>query len=210
MRNASAVLLLSGIANSPLTLDFGVRTTQSTLVPQIRWIIPFEDEDFRRAGDDTLRPLIFFVNWYSWAGSWLSHDYRDEPWEQDYEAPFRLRGGATTHIRINQPSQWPSYSDWMHDITARDLTNARSPAHFMNCIGTSVDEVNEIFNQYTYVHDNVANARRGIGSDSTTQRHVQVIGVVRVTADTWVPIIQFRRHLPSSYTLNSITFTGPL
>ena len=42
------------------------------------------------------------------------------------------------------PSQRPGYSDWMHDITTSDLTNARSPLPltcFMNCVGTSVDEI---------------------------------------------------------------------
>jgi len=104
MRNATVLLPSSGVPNSLLYLDFSVRATRGTLVPQRRWTIPFEGEAFQHADDDTLQPLIFFVNWNSGAGFWLPdilHDYHHEPWEQDNEAPLRGRSGATLHIWIN-------------------------------------------------------------------------------------------------------------
>ena len=101
---ATVLLPSSGVPNSLLYLDSSVRATRGTLVPQRRWTIPFEGEAFQHADDDTLQPLIFFVNWNSGAGFWLPdilHDYHHEPWEQDNEAPLRGRSGATLHIWIN-------------------------------------------------------------------------------------------------------------
>ena len=98
----------------------------------------------------------------------------------------------------------------MHDLTTRDLTNARSPAsptRFIICVGDAVDEtlfnvnfslpnhcrrlsIEPLLQRYiSYVDGNVANTRREVGPHNTTRRHVQVIGVVRVTADTLYFII---------------------
>jgi|SRR5712672_168831 len=93
----------------PLPLDFSVRTTQGSVVPQRRWI-PAERVGFRRHVEDAVLQLpIFFVNGNGGVGFWLPDilrgRYRDLC-NGDREAP--LGGKTTTHIRINV-SATPSF-----------------------------------------------------------------------------------------------------
>jgi hypothetical protein len=91
--------------NVSLPLDFSVRTTQGTVIPQRRWI-PGDGIDLRRHVEDgALQLPIFFVDHSGGIGFWLPdilqgrhHDLYDG----DREAP--LGGKTTTHIRINVSS----------------------------------------------------------------------------------------------------------
>jgi hypothetical protein len=143
-------------------LDFSVRTTQGTIVPQRRWT-PADEADVRRHVEGSALQLpIFFVNHKGGIGFWLPdilqgrhHDLHNG----DTEAP--LGGKTTTHIRINVSShvlilvtkilihvprslsQWPGYGHWKRQIPTRDETFERQPitlARFMKHIGTSVDK----------------------------------------------------------------------
>jgi hypothetical protein len=91
--------------NLMLPLDFSVRTTQGTVVPQERWA-PADEIDVRRyVASATLQLPIYFVNRNGGIGFWLpdilqgrDHDL----YHGDREAP--LGGRATTHLRINVSS----------------------------------------------------------------------------------------------------------
>ena len=92
--------------NVSLPLDFSVRTTRGTVIPQRRWI-PGDGIDLRRHVEDgALQLPIFFVDHSGEIGFWLPdilqgrhHDLYDG----DREAP--LGGKTTTHIRINVSSR---------------------------------------------------------------------------------------------------------
>ena len=85
-----------------LALDFSIKGTQGTVVPQRRWI-PADEEDVRRhVAQATLQLPIFFVNRNGGVGFWLPDilEGRDHDlYNRDNEAS--LGGVATTHIRIN-------------------------------------------------------------------------------------------------------------
>ncbi len=167
MRNVPCVQSPSPVSaqNFSLPLDYNIRTTRGTVVPQRRWT-PADEVDLRRHVQcGALQPPIFFINHHNGGiGFWLPdilqgrhHDLHDG----DSEA--QLGGKTTTHIRINvslhtlmcwlqysilihvpgPPSQWPGYRDWKRQMAIRDETHARKPitcARFMKHIGTSVNK----------------------------------------------------------------------
>jgi hypothetical protein len=149
--------------NLMLPLDYNVRTSQGTVVPQRRWT-PADVIDVRRyVASATLQLPLYFVNRNGGVGFWLpdilqgrDHDL----YHGDREAP--LGGRATTHLRINvssytcagckdsqpnsstpTPSQWPGCGHWKRQVPTRDETHARNPitrARFMRHVATSVDK----------------------------------------------------------------------
>ena len=91
--------------NSPLPLDYSVRTTRGTVIPQRRWVPADEVDVHRHVECSALQPPIFFINHDGGIGFWLPdilqgrhHDLYDG----DREA--QLGGKTTTHIRINVSS----------------------------------------------------------------------------------------------------------
>ena len=93
------------IQNLQLPLDFSVRTTEGTIVPQRRWT-PADEIDVRRYVETAeLQLPIYFVNKNGGVGFWLpdilqgrDHDL----YNGNGEAP--LGGKSTTHIRIHVSS----------------------------------------------------------------------------------------------------------
>ena len=88
--------------NLSLALDFSIKGTQGTVVPQRRWV-PADEVDFRRfVTEATLQLPIFFVNRNGGVGFWLPDILQGRDYDlhnRDCEAS--LGGVATTHIRIN-------------------------------------------------------------------------------------------------------------
>ncbi|KAI0247008.1 hypothetical protein BJV78DRAFT_1285887 [Lactifluus subvellereus] len=174
-----------------LPLDFSIRTTQGTVVPQRRWI-PADEVDFRRHVEGaTLQLPIFFVNQNGSVGFQLldilqgCDRYLDNAFR---EAPLGRR--TTTHIRIN----WPGYGHWKRQIPARDETHARNPitlARFMKHVGTSVDK----FFRDCEENDHAPNGGWRIGPYGIGRHHVKVIGAVHVSAGSWMPIIQLTEYV---------------
>ena len=108
MRNASYVQSSSpagSTRNPPLPLDYSVRTTRGTVIPQRRWTPADEADVHRHVECSALQLPIFFINHNGGIGFWLPdilqgrhHDLDDG----DREA--QLGGKTTTHIRINVSS----------------------------------------------------------------------------------------------------------
>jgi hypothetical protein len=144
-----------------MPLDFNIKLTQGTVVPQRRWN-PADEFDIRRfVVQATLQLPIFFVHLNGGVGFWLPDILQDRDrnlCDRDSEAP--LGGTTTTHIRINVSphdllltamflthvcrlfSQWPGYDDWRRQIPTRDATFWRNPitlGRFMKHVATSVD-----------------------------------------------------------------------
>lgn len=88
--------------NPPLALDFSVKETQGTVVPQRRWI-PADEVDFRRfVTEAALQLPIFFVNRNGGVGFWLPDILRGRDRDLDNrDGEASLGGVTTTHIRIN-------------------------------------------------------------------------------------------------------------
>lgn len=108
MRNVPCVQSQSpavSTQNPPLLLDYSIRTTRGTVIPQRRWTPADEVDVHRHVECSALQPPIFFVNHNGGIGFWLPdilqgrhHDLYDG----DREA--QLGGKTTTHIRINVSS----------------------------------------------------------------------------------------------------------
>ena len=91
--------------NLMLPLDYNVRITQGTVVPQRRWTPADEIDVLRYVVNATLQLPIYFVNRNGGIGFWLPDilQGRDRDlYNGDREA--LLGGRATTHIRINVSS----------------------------------------------------------------------------------------------------------
>jgi hypothetical protein len=91
--------------NLPRPLDFNVRTTEGTVVPQRRWA-PADEVDVRRyVAEAALQLPVFFFNVNGGVGFWLPDILQNRDLgllNRDSEAP--LGGVTTTHIRINVSS----------------------------------------------------------------------------------------------------------
>jgi hypothetical protein len=146
-----------GIQELPQPVDFDVRETQGTVVPQRQWAqVRYNQFSY------SLQLPVFFVHQNGGVGFSLSDilQGRDSGlYNGDEEAP--LKGPITTYIRISvslhaiilttnvliylhrRPSQWPTYADWRQEIQIRDGTYARNPitrARLMKAVGRSVEK----------------------------------------------------------------------
>lgn len=108
MRNAPHVQAPSpavSTQNPSLPLDYSVRTTRGTVIPQRRWTPADEVDVHRHVECGTLQPPIFFINHNGGIGFWLPdilQGRHHDLYNGDREA--RLGGKTTKHIRINVSS----------------------------------------------------------------------------------------------------------
>jgi hypothetical protein len=89
----------------PLPLDYSVKTTRGTVIPQRRWIPADKVDVHRHVECCALLPPIFFVNHNGAMGFWLPDILKGrhhDLYNGDREA--QLGGKTTTHIRINVSS----------------------------------------------------------------------------------------------------------
>jgi len=144
-----------------LPLDFSVRTTEGTVVPQRRWSLVNEVDIRLHVQGAALQLPVFFVDRNGGVGFWLPDilEGRDLGlYNRDIQAP--LGGKTTTHIRIDVSSlsylgakyfihvrrllsKWPGYAYWQHQILIRDETYSRNPitvGRFMKRVGTLVNK----------------------------------------------------------------------
>jgi hypothetical protein len=107
-RNLPYVQSLSPAAstqNPPLPLDYSVRTTRGTVIPQRRWAPAGEVDVYRHVECGALQPPIFFINQNGGAGFWLPDILQGRHHELcDGDRQAQLGGKTTTHIRINVSS----------------------------------------------------------------------------------------------------------
>jgi hypothetical protein len=105
IRNVQPPSLGVSTPNYSLPLDYSVRTTQGTVIPQDRWI-PTDKVDIRRHVEGgALQLPIFFRNRCGGIGFWLPdilQGRHHDLYNGDRKAP--LGGKTTTHIRINVSS----------------------------------------------------------------------------------------------------------
>jgi len=174
-------------------LDHSIRATYGTVVPQRRWM-PVDEVDVRRHVQGAVLQLpVFFVNRNGGIGFPLLDILRGCDRDLLNANDFATLGGkTTTHIRIN----WRGYRDWKRQIATRDETHARNPitvGRFMKHVGTSVDN----FFRECMSNGVVSTDRRWeIGMNGgITPAHVKVIGVIHVSAGSWMPILQLAGYV---------------
>ncbi|KAF8257745.1 hypothetical protein EI94DRAFT_1817032 [Lactarius quietus] len=190
-RNVNQVQGASPGVDTPL-LDHSIEETYGTVVPQRRWF-PVDQMDFQRHVVEAVLQLpVFFVNRDGSIGFSLSDILRGCDRDLRNRNAFAPLGGrVTTHVRI----LWPGYRDWKRQIATRDDTRDRNPitvARFMRHVGTSVDK----FFKECMSNDIASTDRRWqIGMHGINQSHVKVIGVVHVSAGSWMPIIQINGYV---------------
>ena len=100
-RDAPSPSLGAPSQNVSLPLDFSIKVTQGTVVPQRRWT-PADEVDIRRHVEARLQLPVFFVNRNGGVGFLLSDilQGRDQDLHnRDCQASFG--GRSTTHIRID-------------------------------------------------------------------------------------------------------------
>ncbi|KAF8257740.1 hypothetical protein EI94DRAFT_1791524 [Lactarius quietus] len=179
------------LQTTPL-LDYAL-ANPGTVVPQRRWT-PADEVDVRRYVEDaTLLLPVFFVSRNGSIGFPLSDILRGCDRELRNPNDFAPLGGrCTTQIRIN----WPGYNYWKRQIATRDETRDRNPitvARLMRHVGTSVDRF------FTECMANGAAStvpRWQIGMQGgITQAHVKVVGVIHVSAGSWMPILQLDGYM---------------
>ncbi|KAF8257741.1 hypothetical protein EI94DRAFT_1757067 [Lactarius quietus] len=175
------------LQTSPL-LDYSTTPTYGTVVPQRRWT-PADEVDVRRHVEAAVLQLpIFFVNRNGGIGFPLQDILRGCNPELHNAGHFAPLGGrCTTHIRIN----WPGYRSSKRQIATRDETHDRNPitiGRFMKHVGTSVEKFFRVCSSQWYVS---TDPRWQIGTQGgITQAHVKVVGVIHVSAGSWMPILQ--------------------
>ena len=88
--------------NMSLPLDFSIKITQGTVVPQRRWS-PADEVDIRRHVEEaTLQLPVFFVNRNGAVGFLLSDILQGRDHDlHNRDSQASLGGRSTTHIRIN-------------------------------------------------------------------------------------------------------------
>jgi len=180
------------LQTTPL-LDHSIGASYGTVVPQRRWT-PADEVDVRRHVQGAVLQLpVFFVNRNGSIGFPLLDILRGCDRHLRNSNDFASLGGkTTTQIRIN----WPGYMYWRRQIATRDETFARNPitvGRFMKHVGTSV---NNFFTEH--MSDGVAatDRRWQIGMHGgITPAHVKVIGVVHVSAGSWMPILQLTGYV---------------
>jgi len=169
----------------PQPVDFDVRKTQGTVVPQRQ-----RAQVGYLVASYTPQLPIFFVHQNGGVGFSLSDilQGRDSGLSNgDEEAP--LDEPILIFIRIS----WPTYADWTQEIQTRDRTYTRNPitrASFMKAVGRSVEK---FFN--TPVANGHVDPRWGIGVHGITQNDVKIIGAIHMSYVTWMPIIQLISHV---------------
>ncbi|KAI9439236.1 hypothetical protein H4582DRAFT_125817 [Lactarius indigo] len=179
------------LQTTPL-LDHSIGETYGTVVPQLRWT-PAHEVDVGHIEEAVLQLPIFFVNHNGSIGFGLSDILRGCDRDLHNASGFAPLGGkTTTHIRI----KWPGYGPWSLQIATRDGTHARNPitlARFMKLVGISVDK---------FFRDCVLNIH--VGTDSQwqigihggiMQEEVKIVGVVQVSAGSWMPVMQLTRYV---------------
>jgi len=174
-----------------LPLDYSIKITQGTVVPQRRWT-PADEVDIRRHVEEaTLQLPVFFVNRNGAVGFLLSDILQGRDHElHNRDSQASLGGKSTTHIRIN----WPGYAYWRRQIPTRDETYLRNPitvGRFMRHVATSVNN----FMTHCSTNGPGADPRWRIGLQGIMQSHIKIIGAVHVSAGSWQPIVQLTGYV---------------
>ncbi|KAH9066640.1 hypothetical protein EDB87DRAFT_1553772 [Lactarius vividus] len=162
-------------------LDYAVRRGGS-VVPQQLWS-PQGQVDWRRYAEQAqLHIPVFFVNADGTLGVPVSHAAAGQMSLRHANEPAPLGDRTTTKIRII----WPGYFPSEQMVQLRDQTPARNPVtleRFVKHVGSRV-------RQYLARVPCDPYSKWIVGQNRITFNEVVLIGVVHVSAGTWMPVLQ--------------------
>ncbi|KAH9975917.1 hypothetical protein BGW80DRAFT_1168543 [Lactifluus volemus] len=156
-----------------------------TVVPQQLWS-PQGQGDWRRYVEQAQLHLpVFFVNVDGSLGVPIAYAAVGQMSLRNAHEPPPLGDRTTTKIRIS----WPGYATSEQQVQLRDQTPARHPVtleRFVKHVGSRV-------RQYLIECERPVNHSRFpwfVGPNDITFNDVMLIGVIQVSAGSWMPILQ--------------------
>ncbi|KAI0272462.1 hypothetical protein BC834DRAFT_348160 [Gloeopeniophorella convolvens] len=170
-------------------LDYAIRRG-GTVVPQQLWS-PQGQGDWRRYVEQAqLHIPVFFVNLDGVLGVPVANAASGQIALRDGDAPAPLGDRSTTKIRIS----WPGYQTSEQQVQLRDQTPARNPV----TLGRFVKHVGSRVRQYLLDCERVpvpSSPWTVGGPGRITFNEVVLIGVVQVSAGSWMPILQLTNRI---------------
>ncbi|KAN0137206.1 hypothetical protein V8E53_005203 [Lactarius tabidus] len=162
-------------------LDYAIGRGGS-VVPQQLWS-PQGQGDWRRYVEQArLYIPVFFINADGSLGVPVSHAAAGQMSLRDAQEPAPLGDRTTTKIRIS----WPGYTPSEQQVQLRDQTPSRNPVtleRFVKHVGSRVRQF-------------LVDCERWIvGPNRITFNEVVLIGVVQVSAGSWMPILQLKERI---------------
>ncbi|KAI9511571.1 hypothetical protein F5148DRAFT_974910 [Russula earlei] len=114
-------------------------------------------------------------------------------------------GGHMTLFRANQPhsvtglpqrsasAYWPGYQPSEHQVQLRDQTPARNPVTLERLVKHVGSRVRQFLSDCVQVQS--ADPRWAVGYGGINVNEVMLIGVVQVSAGSWIPILQLMERV---------------
>ncbi|KAI0318507.1 hypothetical protein OF83DRAFT_1171023 [Amylostereum chailletii] len=183
--------ILCSLGQPHLLLDYLVDNTRGAVVPQALWA-PRSNRDMTHYVVDAslLLPTFFIRNTGTIGLSLIDAAAGNCGSLVGCSQPVNVGGRTSVHLRI----QWPGYNEWKRQFQTRDETvnrNIITLEKFVRHVGRSVDR---------FMEAAASEISQGaptwlIGPGRITREDVVVVGVVHVSAGSWMPILQLRRRL---------------
>ncbi|THH13455.1 hypothetical protein EW146_g6768 [Bondarzewia mesenterica] len=177
--------------SAPMILDYSADTSIGSLVPQSLWT-PHSLTDRRQYVEQAkLEPPTFFVHTNGVIGVRLVDAAAGNCHTlKELGTPARLGNKSSVHLRMN----WPGYNvyDWKRQFQAKDETSAHSPItleRYCECVLTYV-----LWRQLAS-QQGTAYPQWRIGANGITRNDILIIGVVHVSAGSFMPILQLNRYI---------------
>ncbi|KAF8269794.1 hypothetical protein EI94DRAFT_1724348 [Lactarius quietus] len=170
-------------------LDYVVRHGGS-VVPQQLWSPPGEG-GWRRVEQVQLHLPIFFVNADQSLGAPVSQAAAGQMSLQYPSEPVPLQPSDTTAMTVR--IMWPGYTPFDKHVMVRNQTPARNPItleKFVKYVGRSVQRFLECDQLPCDPH-----SKWTVGPHHITPDEVVLIGVVQVSAGSWMPILQLMNRI---------------
>ncbi|KAI0060985.1 hypothetical protein BV25DRAFT_1806462 [Artomyces pyxidatus] len=168
-------------------IDYVVVGQYGTVIPQRLWIPHSVTDQRQYVAEAQLEMPVFFVHTNGALGVSLvdatagnCHSLRG------FRDVAPIGGKSSTHLRMS----WPGYKDWKRQVQTRDETPFRNPItleKFVRHVGRSVD--NFLVQCELDPVQHAPNWRIG-GPNGINRNDIMVIGVVHVSAGSWMPILQ--------------------
>ncbi|KAI0060993.1 hypothetical protein BV25DRAFT_821259 [Artomyces pyxidatus] len=168
-------------------LDYAVMSGLGTVVPQTIWIPSTQQDWVRHVRDAILEMPIFFVHNDGALGiSVVNASAGNSLTLRGINNELRIGPSRTqAQLRMN----WPGYPEQSRRISMHQppLTLFKWVRH----IGRAVDAA---LQEYSTLH-NQSYPQWAVHAGGITRNEVLIIGVIQVSAGSWMPILQISRHI---------------
>lgn len=175
------------VAGGLIILDFAV-DRKGTVVPQEMWR-PSQSGDQQRYVTSSPKLLpVFFLNTRGFVGLEMGHAYASSLSGLVNAAETAPLGGlTTTHLCL----KWPGYPEYKKQIEIKD-THGLSIT-----IGRLAERIARFVDRFIEHHSNGGTIVHPwmVGPGRITKDHMYIIGLVQVSAGTWMPLLQLNHFI---------------